>query len=417
MLYVEDVSHIDAATWDCLLRASPGGGHALQTHAWGRLKALYGWKPLRLALKEGNDVLGVGQVLIRRPPGFPATVAYCPKGPWLDWSNAIHVDAMLAGMERLVRAQGCALLRVESEVPFGAGLPRRQALTGEAAVRRALDLSRRLRGRHAQLTDGNPDQDAEDKRVAEARELLRATRQAQDADGRTPGRAVFARRGWIKSIWDMQFRTTMVVDLDRPPEALLARMKSKWRYNINLAQRKGVCVMRDNSIAARRLLYDMHVRTAQRDGFLLRPRSYYMRAWETMIEAGYAHIFLAMHEGSPLAAILVHVFGHKAWYQIGASEAFGRSVMPAHAVQFHAMAWAQQQGITYYDMVAIPNLETIGEDDPMWGLYVFKSGFGSRPIEWAGSFDKVLSPCGHGWEFLEPAYYRLYRRFTGDTFY
>ena len=50
------------------------------------------------------------------------------------------------------------------------------------------------------------------------------------------------------------FRTTMVVYLDRPPAALLARMKSKWRYNINLAHRKGVSVIHDNSTAARRLL-------------------------------------------------------------------------------------------------------------------------------------------------------------------
>jgi lipid II:glycine glycyltransferase (peptidoglycan interpeptide bridge formation enzyme) len=320
-------------------------------------------------------------------------------------------------MERHVRAKGCDVLRVESEVPFGPGLPWRQALTGEAALRRALDLSRRLRGRTPRLAGGDPERSDGDKRVGEAREMLRAARDAQLADGQTEGRAVFARRGWVKSMWDMQFRTTMVVDLDRPPDALLARMKSKWRYNINLAHRKGVSVIHNNSMAARRLLYDMHVRTAQRDGFLPRPRSYYLGAWDTMIEAGYGHIFLALYEERPLAGILVHVFGHKAWYQIGASETDGRSVMPAHAVQFHAMAWAQQQGISYYDMVAIPNLETIGEQDPMWGLYVFKSGFGGRPVEWAGSFDKVLAPTGHFWEFVEPAYYRLYRRHTRDTFY
>jgi lipid II:glycine glycyltransferase (peptidoglycan interpeptide bridge formation enzyme) len=417
VLFVEDMSQVDAATWDRLLQAAPGGGHALQTHAWGQVKAQFGWRPLRLALKEGQDVLGVAQVLLRRPPGCPVTVAYCPKGPWLDWSNAAHVDAMLAGMERLLRAHCCDLLRIESELPFGPGLPRRRALTGEAAVRRALGLSRKLRGQLPQLTGGNPDQDGEDKRVVEAREFLQAARDAQQADGQTPGRAVFDRRGWVKSMWDMQFRTTMVVDLDQPPEALLARMKSKWRYNINLAHRKGVSVIHDNSVTARRLLYEMHVRTAQRDGFLPRPRSYYLWAWDRMIEAGYAHIFLALHEERPLAGILVHVFGQKAWYQVGASETDGRSVMPAHAAQFHAMAWAQQQGISYYDMVAIPNLESIGEHDPMWGLYVFKSGFGSRPIEWAGAYDKVLAPAGHLWEFVEPAYYRLYRRHTRDAFY
>jgi peptidoglycan pentaglycine glycine transferase (the first glycine) len=92
-------------------------------------------------------------------------------------------------------------------------------------------------------------------------------------------------------------------------------------------------------------------------------------------------------------------------------------VMPAHALQFHVMQWAQQRGMTYYDLVAIPNAETMSTHDSMWNLYVFKSGFGGRPVEWVGCFDKVLDPRGHAWEACEPAYYRLYRWRVRDILY
>lgn len=46
--------------------------------------------------------------------------------------------------------------------------------------------------------------------------------------------------------------------------------------------------------------------------------------------------------------------------------------MPAHTLQFHVMRWPWERGLTTYDLVAIPNLESIealGADDLMWNLY------------------------------------------------
>jgi hypothetical protein len=73
--------------------------------------------------------------------------------------------------------------------------------------------------------------------------------------------------------------------------------------------------------------------------------------------------------------------------------------------------------MTYYDLVAIPNAETMSTHDSLWNLYVFKSGFGGRPVEWVGCLDKVLDPRGHAWEAFEPAYYRLYRWRVRDILY
>lgn len=405
---------VDAATWDRLLAESPGGGHIRQTYAWGEFKATEGWKPLRLALKQGNNVLGVGQVLIRHAPGAPGAVAYCPKGPWIDWSDAAAVRAMLQGMEHFARRRGAYILKVESELPSGPGQPSEALPSVEAPLSQIIATARRLRG--AGTHDGHDGAPEDDKRVAEARAGIAAVREEQARDGNAAGRVVFGELDFVKSRWDMQFRTTWVVDLDRPPDAMLARMKSKTRYNVNLARRKGVTVVQDDSPKGRETLYDMYVHTSQRDGFILRARDYFARAWDTMIEAGHAHIFFACHEGRPLAAIMAEAFGNKVWYQVGASYTDGRNLMPAPLLQFHVMQWAWERGKTYYDFVAIPNLENMGKDS-MWGLYTFKSGFGGRPIEWAGCMDKILDPRGYAWEALEPAYYRLYKWRRHDVFY
>lgn len=423
MLHVDDMRDPDAATWDRLLRESPGGGHVLQTHAWGAFKATRGWVPLRVALTDAGEVRGVGQILVRRMPGAGVSVAYCPKGPWIDWSNADETRAMLRGMERVAREHGASLLKIESELTCGPGQPTTVPPSVEGLVRRTIALARtiqhpRLLGQSGAVAEGRAGVADDDGRVAEARAALRAMRARQALDGRTPGRRVFTERGFVKARWDPQFRTTMLVDLDRPPEEMLARMKGKWRYNIALARRKGVTVVEDNSPAARRTLYDLYTQTVRRNGLTGgRPWAYAADSWGAMIDAGHAHIFLAYHGGRPLAGVLASTFGSKVWYQVGASATEGRAVMPAHALQFHVMRWAWERGLGAYDLVAIPNVETIGARDPMWGLYVFKSGFGGYPVEWVGCLDKALGLRGHAWEALEPAYYRLYTWRAGDILY
>src|SRR5437764_169297 len=175
------------------------------------------------------------------------------------------------------------------------------------------------------------------------------------------------------------------------------------RTSPSTSKSRCVTVEQDDSPGARRLLYAMYERTARRQGFVLRHKSYFLDAWDAMVEAGYAHLFFACHGGRPLAALLAHTFGPKVWYHVGASEDEGRNVMPAHALQFHVIQWAQQRGLTYYDLVAIPNAETVSTHDSMWNLYVFKSGFGGRPVEWVCCLDRVLDPRGHAWEACEPA--------------
>lgn len=416
MLYVEHLRDVDAATWDNLLLGSPGGGHVLQTHAWGEFKASQGWQPLRLALKNGDQTLGVAQVLVRRPPGVPGAVAYCPRGPWVDWSDAARTHAMLKGMAHFARQRGAFILKIESELLAGPGQPTHMPSTVEKPLHDVIVTARDLRhGRRVEAPA--PPDPHEEERVAEAREAILAARAAQAHDGHTPGRIVFSELGYVKSLWDAQFRTTMVVDLDRPPDEILARMKNKWRYNVNLARRKGVTVEEDSSPAARDRLFEMYRRTSERNGFMLRARDYFMGSWDAMIESGYGRIFWACYQGRPLAALLLLTFGQKAWYHIGASETEGRNVMPAHALQFHAMQWAYEHGCTYYDMVAIPNANEISAQHSMWSLYTFKSGFGSRPVEWIGCLDNVLDPRGHAWELLEPAYYRLYKWRHKDVLY
>ena len=165
-------------------------------------------------------------------------------------------------------------------------------------------------------------------------------------------------------------------------------MKPKWRYNIRLAERKGIRI-RAGTSADLPDFYAMYVETGRRDGFLVRPYDYYRRIWERFLDEGLAHLLLAELDGRPVAGLILFRFGPTAWYFYGASTAQARPLMPNHALQWAAMRWAQDAGCTRYDWWGAPDV--LAENDPMWGVYRFKIGFGGVFTQSIGAYDYPAS--------------------------
>ena len=76
--------------------------------------------------------------------------------------------------------------------------------------------------------------------VAHGRELGAAVLRVEpELEDSLAARDLLARLGFRQSRETVQPPSTIQVDLTGGDDAILARMKSKWRYNIRLAERKG----------------------------------------------------------------------------------------------------------------------------------------------------------------------------------
>lgn len=184
---------------------------------------------------------------------------------------------------------------------------------------------------------------------------------------------------------------TVLVDLTASLEEILARMKSKWRYNIRLAEKKGVQV-RQASLEEIDVFYDLYRTTSQRDGIAIHHKDYY----RDLLERGQGDsvakvdLYIASYGDEPLAAIITLLAGTEAVYLYGASSNSHRNLMPAYLLQWKAMEAARAAGCRVYDMYGIP--PTDDENHPMHGLYRFKTGFGGQVVHRPGSLDIPLSP-------------------------
>ena len=207
----------------------------------------------------------------------------------------------------------------------------------------------------------------------------------------------------------VQPRSTIVLDLSLEADEILKRMKSKWRYNVRLAKRKGVTV-REGTEADLPAFQRLMKETSQRDGFGVHSEGYHAAAYHLFTPAGRAVWLLAEHEERLLAAIVVFALGGKAWYFWGASSDEKRNLMPNHALQWAAICWASDRGCRVYDLWGIP--DEVGKDPAsyqdseswadggLWGVYRFKRGFGGQVVRTIGAWDKVYSPAGY-WLYIQ----------------
>ena len=348
-LIFKRLSTTEETNWNDLIRDLPGA-HALQTAQWGQVKAGFGWLPHHLVWRNSfGDVHAAVLVLQRRVPargfGLNLSVMYAPRGPLLDWSDEALANRVLDDLETFAKHEGAIFIKIDPDLPILYGIP------GEEGAMK------------------NP-----------AGEAIKAT---------------LAKRGWRFSDEQIQFRNTVTVDLTADKEDMLMRMKSKTRYNIRLAKRRGVEI-RKGGVDDIDLLYNMYAHTAVRDDFLIRHKGYYQAVWGAFLKAGLAAPLIAEVEGQPVGAVVIFTFGGRAWYIHGMSLDEHREKMFNYRLQWAGMLEAKEAGCHTYDMWGAP--DHFNEEDPLWGVYRFKDGFGGQVECTLGAWDYPIRPF----------FYRLY---------
>ncbi len=202
---------------------------------------------------------------------------------------------------------------------------------------------------------------------------------------------------------EIQPARTLVVDLTPEEDKILGTMKQKTRYNIRLAERKGVVVSTSDDVS---VFSELMKITGQRDDFGVHDTDYYRLAYSLFHPGKACELFLAEFEGKPLAAIMVFVHGTRAWYFFGASSNQHRNRMPAYLLQWEAMCWAKSRGCQTYDLWGVPDFDLeflennfMNRSDGLWGVYRFKRGFGGQLKRSESARDRVY----------RSAFYNLYR--------
>ena len=307
-------------------------GDVLQTTSWGKLKSSSGWDYYPLGVVKEGALQAAALILVKKLPILPAIIAYSPRGPLFSSPEAL--GALFQGAINLLKEKKALVWKMDPPISHG-------------------------------------DQLWED--LVKSHNLV-----------------------WVDTGLDFQGvqpSHVMVLDLNHSTERLLNNMKSKTRYNIRYAMRKGVRIVPLKEKAQLSVFYCLLQETAERDRFTIRPLSYFEEMWDHLVQNNLAKVFLAYHQNTPLAGAICFKLGTKAWYVYGASSNENRNLQASHLIQWEMIRWAKSVGCNVYDFRGVSG--DLNPEHPLYGLYRFKEGFGATLKSYVGEYDLPILRGGY----------------------
>lgn len=303
-------------------------GSLMQSVLWHGVKQ--NWKhDIAVVRAAGGSICAGISVLARKMPGFGTTMLYAPRGPVCDYDDSPLLKELQQGIDQVAKKHNAHIFKMDPDLRVG------------------------------------------ETNFLEAAQAL-GYRRFYEPTGFATIQTRFNYRLYFEG---------------RGEEQILADMHSKTRYNIRLAERKGVTVRVGTKADLDDFMHLMDV-TGTRDGFSVRSKDYF----ETMLDTLGEHIrlYLADYEGKPIAGAITSNYAGKTCYIYGASDNEHRNVMAPYLIQWEMIRWALETGCTVYDFMGVSG--NMDENDPLYGLFRFKDGFKGVVDELVGELDYVYKP-------------------------
>lgn len=190
--------------------------------------------------------------------------------------------------------------------------------------------------------------------------------------------------GFVKSTKEIQPQRTIMVDITRSEEQILAGMREKTRYNIRLARKKDL----------RFKIYDLRIenkaseefwqllqKTSRRDNFYTHSKEYY----KNLLDLSSAKLFAVEYQSKIISANITLFYEKRAIYLHGASDYKYRNLMAPYLLHWEIIKYTKARGFSEYDLRGI--------DEKKWpGVTRFKQGFRGTEINYIGSYDYIFQP-------------------------
>ena len=297
-------------------------GKTTQSLAWRQIKN--NWQPFYIYLEDENGNIKSSMLILTIDNPVGKKLAYAPKGPVCDTKNPQNVKELFDGAEKYLNTDEIFMLRCDPEILYSEELNKDYQNLGFITRNKDVDP-------HSTI----------------------------------------------------QPRLNMILDLQNKTEdEAMQALHKKTRYNIRLAQRKGVKCTYSTSDKAIDLFYDTHKIMAERQQISYRPKDYFKRLIKEF-GPNHARVYLTFDDEEVLSGAIAINYGDRVWYMYGGSTNNKRNLMPNYLMQWEMIKWALETNKPYYDFGGIFKIDL--ED----GLYRFKKSFTGGVTEYIGEIDRV----------------------------
>lgn len=281
----------DAAEWNAFVDAAPY--HAFpQLWEWGEVRAMGGWRPVRLAIGPSRDRPVAGaQLLLRRLPVIGWHLAYVPRGP-IGALDDPHVrDAMIRALRALGREERIATVRLDPEARVGTPY-------ADALQRPPWRAAPKIQPPTTRVIDLSPGEDA-----------LRANLKRKHRQ--------YVNKAQRSGVTVERFGGGASAEVIGPALADFNRI---------------------------------YQHTASRAGFVARQAFYYERVWSIFAPSGRVRLSFALLDGERVATLFHFTCGERVVESYGGMTDAGAEARANYLLKWTAIADVAREGFAVYDM-------------------------------------------------------------------
>ncbi len=307
--------------------------HPLQSWQWGEFKEKTGMRAVRLGLFEKGKIAAGFQILFRPIPKLAYSVGHLLKSP-------LPSEQLIAALRELAEEEKAIFIKLEPDY----------------VIRRWRNIK------------GKPEEELFQEEKIDLGKL--GLSQAK------------------KALFDPY---SFILDLTKSEDELLSNMHHKTRYNIRLAQKKGVVVEEKSDQEGLEIFVNLLQETLKRQKFYLHSPDYFRKMWQILAPARIAHILLARYKEKVLNAWMLFVWKDRLFYPYGASSSELRNLMASNLICWEAIRFGKKMGCKTFDLWGGlgPKADPA---HPWYGFHRFKLGYGADLVEYIGSWDLVTNP-------------------------
>lgn len=277
----------------------------MQSVEWGKVKS--NWIQEIVYIEEKGNIVAGMNLLIKKIPKLKTSIIYAPRGPVCDINNVKLVEKLVDEVKPIMKKYNAFVLKMDPQVEFDKDLNEKYKKLGYSISKN---------------TSEN-----------------------------------------IQPIYNMVLDIT-----DKTKEQILKEFSEKTRYNVRLAERKGIKVRYSRDEKDLEIFYCLYKITTIRDRISCRPYDYFLKMLNSYSEEN-LRIYIAEYEGQALAGAIAINFGNEIFYVYGASSNEKRNFMPNYAMQMSMIEWGIETKCKSYNFGGLLNPNNTN------GLYRFKVGF------------------------------------------
>lgn len=211
---------------------------------------------------------------------------------------------------------------------------------------------------------------------------------------------ILEKNGLRKSPMHLAAEHTVMIDLTRDEEKMLADMRRQTRYDIRRAEKLGITVERDNSEKIFKEFHKVQMATAKRQGFVPPDLETLLAEREAFGENIWIYVAKTPEKcpkeapsvfpkSAPIAYGLVIRDGEEGDYYEAASTELNHKLPGAYALLWQAMKDLKAEGCQRFNLWGIA---PAGQPHHRYaGVTTFKTGFGGEIVEYVPAHDLVIS--------------------------